>query len=389
MKKIMMILAAATLCFASCQKDPVIPVTPIQDDDDDDIDDDEDYLETTVTCTIELMAELQTNDYGVGTMTMPGDKILEFFDMTAEEFYHAMGTYSGDAGSTTQENNTINFGVCTGNDHDQMNFCPSSSNNFGCWMDANSAVCTWGDDAVFYHESLCEWGLDDPGEENLAAMWDFAVGFYPSHNSYAAGDQVKATYFFQKDAEDADEKDLYCYVEMIFDIVAPKDIDLNIIDSQILTYTKEYDGDYSAYSIEEDIDLDAVASCIGCSVEDAVVYAINSDDSVYANPGTNFWFSIDGDVMGWGEGCGIDINYDNGYWSFCNYPDETLAGQMCYGAIAFTNPDTMDAYAIYVAVEIPGIDYTTIDVLVSYEAGESEYVLTENNIAAICAALGV
>jgi len=53
------------------------------------------------------------------------------------------------------------------------------------------------------------------------------------------------------------------------------------------------------------------------------------------------------------------------------------------------NPATLNAYVVKVIVNIEGIDFLSMDVLVSYETGESTYTLTENNLAALAEALGV
>ena len=65
---------------------------------------DEDYKELTLSCSIDLIEGVETNDYGTGEITMPGDEILDFFDMTEVEFYKAMGSFTGTAPSTTQVN---------------------------------------------------------------------------------------------------------------------------------------------------------------------------------------------------------------------------------------------------------------------------------------------
>lgn len=348
---------------------------------------DEDYKEITLSCSVDLMAGIETVGYGAGEITMPGDKILEFFDMTAAEFYKAMGTYTGEAGSTTQVDNTIQFGVCTGNDIEKMNFCPSSSANFGCWMTAESAVCKWGDDAVFYHESVIEWGLEEPDQETLDYMWTFGIGFYPGHNDYKAGDKVKATYFFLKEADEDGEPDLYCYVEMVFNIVEAKEVTLNVVETKEFTYNVDFDADYKRYAIE--LPVEDIQTKIGVSAQSAKAYAVNPDGSYSATMAKNFWFMKDGKAGAWGSGAAICLNNDNDEgWAYCLYPDETLAGTTVNGAIAFANEDG-DAYIIKVAVAITGIDYTAVSVMASYEDGEIEYTLNANNLAAISAALGV
>lgn len=348
---------------------------------------DEDYKELTLSCSIDLIEGVETNDYGTGEITMPGDEILDFFDMTEVEFYKAMGSFTGTAPSTTQVDNTISFGVCTGNDHDKMNFCPSSTNNFGCWMNAESAVTTWGDGGVFYHESNIEWGLEDPSDEELDNMWKFTIGFKPGQNQYKAGDKVKATYFFLKEAEDADEVDLYCYVEITFNIVAAQEINLNVVATTELSYDIDFDSEYIHYAI--DLPVEEIKAKIGVDAQSAKAYAVNPDGSYSAVMGNNFWFMKDGKQGAWGEGAAVCLNNnEQDHWIFCLFPDETIAGTTVNGAIAFAN-DNGDAYIVKVAINVTGIDYTVINELVPFETGDIDYVLTANNIAAISQALGV
>lgn len=348
---------------------------------------DEDYKELTLSCSIDLIEGVETNAYGTGEITMPGDEILEFFDMTELEFYKAMGSFTGTAPSTSQVDNTISFGVCTGNDHDKMNFCPSSSNNFGCWMNAESAVTTWGDGGVFYHESVIEWGLEEPSNDELDNMWKFAIGFKPGQNQYKAGDKVKATYFFLKEAEDDGEVDLYCYVEITFNIVAAQEVNLNVVATSELSYNIDFDADYIHYAI--DLPVDEIKAKIGVEAQSAKAYAVNPDGSYSAVMGNNFWFMKDGKQGAWGEGAAVCLNNnEQEYWIFCLFPDETIAGTTVNGAIAFAN-DNGEAYIVKVAVSVTGIDYTVINVLASLEEGESEYVLSDFNLAAISEALGV
>lgn len=350
MKKYLMILAAASLCLAGCNKEKADGPTPGPESD-------ADYIETTLSCSVNLMEGIETNDYGIGTIVMPGDEILKFFDMTAEEFYHAMGTYEGTAPNTSQKDNTISFGVCTNNNIDLMNFCPSSSNNFGCWMDANSAVTVWGDDAVFYHENLCEWGLETPGEDVLAKMWSFDFGFYPGHNEYKAGDKVKATYFFQKDAEDDDEKDLYCYVEMIFNITQAEEKAITVVGSKNVECTVPFDTEYTHYAI--DLPVNDIQSAVGIDAQASSAYAAYPDGTFSAKAGQNYWYAVDGSASSWGADgvalCivyGEDVNPD--FWAFCLYPNDENAGKAVKGSIAFVNAANQ-AYVVNLTVNIEEI----------------------------------
>jgi hypothetical protein len=338
-------IAFAAFAIVACDKEEN-KVTPD--------DSGEDYKEIKLSCTVDLMEGIETANYATSEITMPGDKILEFFDMTAAEFYKAMGTFTGDAPATSQVDNTIQFGVCTGNDIEKMNFCPSSTNSFGCWMTAESAVCTWGDDAVFYHESVIDWGLEEPDQETLDYMWTFGIGFFPGHNEYKAGDKVKATYFFYKEAADDDEVDLYCYVEVIFNIVAPQEVSLTVVETKEIPYTVDFDSIYTHFDI--DLPLDDIKAKIG--LEDASAakaYGVNADGSYSATTGTNFWFMTDGNIGGWGEGATICMNTETGVWRFCMMPDPAIAGTTATGAIAFYNDDDQ-AYIVRLNVTINALE---------------------------------
>ena len=357
MKKIFMpfALAATVFCFAACsEKDPVIPPTPGGDDDGDDPKEEVDGThEKTAKVNVDFIVG---SDYA--NAQMPGSEILEFFDMTEAEFYAAMGTYSGSAadGTTAQENNTISFGLAVGNDHENLTMTPSTCNNFGHWVGTDAQLTYWNGREekgwVVAAESQATWGAESPDEETLSAMFNFGIYDGASHE---AGTSEVFTEFFYYTDPDTDAEYLF-YVEWHINFVEAGEVELTIAGEQTITRDVEYNGDYAGFSIDEDIDAEALESAIGIAAADATVYAINSDGSVYAIPGTNFWYSIAGDVMSWGEGCGIDINKDAGYWGFCMYPDASLAGQTCVGAIAFANPDNMKAYKVTVKANIAGIE---------------------------------
>lgn len=342
-------MALVAVALVACDKEDK-PQTPD--------DGGEDFKEITLSCSVDLMEGIETSNYGTGEMTMPGDKILEFFGMTAKEFYKAMGSITGTAPSTSQVDNTISFGVCTGNDHDKMNFCPMTTTSLGCWMTAESAVTTWGEDAVFYHESYIEWGLEEPSDDMLADMWTFGVGFYPGHNEYKAGDKIKATYFFYKEAEDDDEVDLYCYVEMVINIVAAEEVNLTVKKTANLRSQVPFDAEYIHYSIN-DLPVEDIQAEIGVAALTAKAYGVNPDGTYTQVAGNNFWFMKDGTVGNWGEGAALDMNNneqgDSVHWAFCMFPDSSLAGTTINGAIGFANEDG-DVYVVKLAVAVAPIE---------------------------------
>ena len=390
MKRIFWLLAAAAVAITACNKPQYI--IPIDDDDKQETPDNPDtgYKEKTWVIDVNE-ADSFSSDYPIEDVTLPGEEICDFFGLTQEEFYKGMGNFpEGDpnAMTTTQSNNTIMFGVADKNNTDDLKWVPRTSDNFGHWFAADGKLTIWGSEtdlAVFYTQSVCDWGVESPDAETLANQWVYTVGHRPGRSEPGKTYTATEVFFYT----DEDDVEYYAYVQINLHMREVKEVKLNVVNTQEITHTHEYIPSWGATSIQEEIDFDAVAAAIGISADEATVYAINSDGSVYPGAGTNFWFSVAGDVMSYGAGCGIDINKDAGYWTYCNYPDETLAGQTLKGSIAFVNPANNNAYVVNVTVNLATIDYLSIDVLVSYEDGESTYKLTENNLAALAAALGV
>mgnify|MGYP002626065053 CR=1 FL=1 len=378
MKKYLLLFAsAAMLCFSACKEKEPISDDPTPQDG---------YQEKTFVVNV-VLKDGVSNTYEGVVASMPGSEILDFLGLTESEFYAGMGTITGSAYPeplTSQEGNTIMFGVATANNTDNLNWIPQSSNNIGHWFTQDGSICAWGDDAVFFTESLCEWGLDSPDAETYSDMWYFTVGCFPGRTK--VGDTLKATEVFF--ITDDDDVEYYAYVQWNITIEEAEQVQLNVVGSETLNYETPFDDTYAHTPVG--FDAGAVQSAIGISFEDADVYGVNSDGSFSLAPAKNFWFSVAGDVSSWGDGAGICINDDAGTndWAWCMFPDEGLAGQTLKGAIAFVNPNTLNAYVVNVVVTVADVDYLAISLLVSYEEGEEEYELSEDNIAAIAAALG-
>ena len=378
-------LAVAAMAITACQKPQYI--IPLDDDEEEENPGGEEgYKEKTFVVNL-TMKDGVNNTYDGVVGTMPGNEILDFLNLTKEEFYKGMGTCTTGSMSSSQSNNTILFGVANANSSDDLKWIPSTTNSFGHWLGKDGKIVTWGDDAYFFTESRCEWGKDAPTAEDFEAMWTFTVGAFPGRT--AAGESYKATEVFFRTNED--DVELYAYVEWNVTIEAAEEVKLNVVGTQEVSFDSPFYGDYTHTPLVPVIDQAALESAIGVSLADADVYGVNPDGSFSLAPGKNFWFMTDGTIGAWGSGAGICINDDGGTndWAWCMFPDESLAGQSLQGAIAFVNPTTLSAYVVKVTVNVEGIDFLNIDVLVSYEAGESTYVLTENNLAALAAALGV
>ena len=385
MKRILWMLAVAAMAVTACQKPQYI--IPIDDDEEEENPgEQEGFKEKTFVVNL-TMKEGVNNDYSGVVGTMPGNEILDFLGLTKEEFYKGMGTCSTGSMSSSQSDNTILFGVANANSADDLKWVPSTSNNFGHWFGKDGALVTWGDDAYFFTESLCEWGSSAPEAETYDAMWTYTVGCFP--NRTVAGESYKATEVFFLTNED--DVELYAYVQWNITIEEAEEVKLNVVATQEISFESAFENNYAAHMLVPEIDTDALKAAIGVAYDEADVYGVNPDGSFSLAPGKNFWFMTDGTIGGWGSGAGICINDDGGTndWAWCMFPDESLGGQSLQGAIAFVNPATLNAYVVKVTVNVEGIDFLNIDVLVSYEAGESEYVLNENNLAALAAALGV
>ena len=387
MKRIFWLLAAAAITITACNKPQYI--IPIDDDEEEEQQGGEEgFKEKTFVVNITLK-EGVNNNYDGTVGTMPGKDILDFLELTQEEFYKGMGTCTTGSMSSSQSDNTVLFGVANKNSSDDLKWIPSTSNNFGHWFGKDGAVITWGDEAYFFTESLCEWGASAPDADTYADMWNFTVGCFPGRT--AAGETYKATEVFFVTSDD--DVELYAYVQWNITIEAAEEVKLNVVGTQEVTFDTPFNnyGDYPHTPLVPEIDQAALQSAIGVSLAEADVYGVNPDGSFSLAPGKNFWFMTDGTIGSWGAGAGICINDDAGTneWAWCMFPDESLGGQSLKGAVAFVNPTTLNAYVVKVTVNVEGIDFLNIDVLVSYEEGESTYTLTENALAALAAALGV
>ncbi len=387
MKRIFWLLAAAAITITACNKPQYI--IPIDDDEEEETPGEEEgFKEKTFVVNISLK-EGVNNTYDGTVGTMPGKDILDFLELTQEEFYKGMGTCTTGSMSSSQSDNTVLFGVANKNSADDLKWIPSTSNNFGHWFGKDGTVITWGDEAYFFTESQCEWGASAPDADTYADMWNYTVGCFPGRT--AAGETYKATEVFFVTSDD--DVELYAYVEWNVTIEAAEEVKLNVVGTQEVSFDTPFNnyGDYPHTPLVPEIDQAALQSAIGISLAEADVYGVNPDGSFSLAPGKNFWFMTDGSIGGWGTGAGICINDDAGTneWAWCMFPDESLGGQSLKGAIAFVNPTTLNAYVVKVTVNVEGIDFLNIDVLVSYEDGETVYTLNENNLAALAEALGV
>ena len=368
MKKVFLFIAAAALTLAACEKKPVIPIDP-----DDPTDKptpevpDVGFKEKTFKVDVVLTKDVTTN-YGGVVAEIPGDDILDFLGLTANEFYAGFGTITGtgtggDADlQRSQENNTIMFGVADANNTDDLKWNPATAGNCGQYFKKNGSVTYWSDtEAWFFILNNTSWGEEAPEAETLAEMWTWTVGIREG-NYDGSLDPLKATQvFFYTDDDDVER---YAYVEWNIKIVEGEKIDIVTAGTQEINLTLDYDGKYLHTPIEDQFNTSAIKSAIGIEYTDASVYAVNADGTFGTVPGRNFWFTKEGNIGGWGEGAGIDIQnneYPEGapVWCVCNFPDPSLIGTTVYGAIAFVNPDNGKAYVVKVTVTFNSIEEVT------------------------------
>jgi len=357
-------LALLVVVVASCKKPEPEPIVIPEDDDK----------------AYDVLYEVDVDyyyDYGYEGMTFnyadfvkDGKHIWEQFGLNSEaDFIAALGT-ADVANGGAQVSQSINFCAIDGSTG-YLNESVSTTNGWGHWFSAQGDVAQWADSPCFFTEGYFV------SNESLV----FTLGNYPGN--IKAGEKYTIIEAFADDETT---------VAVQFNITVTDklpEVKVDVVGTQEIALSAEYDDAWAATSIEELIDFDAIKGAIGIDAADATVYGVNADGTFFGIPKTNFWFSVAGDVMNYGDGCGIDINHDGGFWAICNYPDDSLGGQTCKGAIAFVNPQNSKAYVVKVAATLSTIDFLAFDVLVSYEDGATVYTLNEKNLAALAAALGV
>lgn len=361
------LLALLVVVVASCKKPEPEPIVIPEDDDK--------AYDVLYEVDVDYYYAL---GYGGATLDMAtltdkdGKHIWEHFGLNSkEDLIKALGdTDVSDGGAQT--NQTINYGAIDGSTG-YLNETVSTTNGWGHWFNEVGDVTKWAEAYVYAGDGA----FVENGDLVLT------LGVHPDNMTADKCGKYTIMEAFYDD-------EITVAVQITFNVTAeaPK-VNISLVGTQEVSLNAAYDGAWAATSIDELIDFKAISDAIGIDAADATVYAMNADGSFYGVAATNFWYSVAGDVMSYGSGCGIDINKDAGYWAICNYPDEALAGQTCKGAIVFVNPANNNGFAVKVAVTLSTIDFLAFNVLVSYEEGEALYTLNEKNLAALAAALGV
>ncbi|MDE5906610.1 MAG: DUF4859 domain-containing protein, partial [Alistipes sp.] len=191
MKKLLLSLAAFALCAApSCSSDDNTPGggpnnnNPVTEG------------ELRIPVTVEVEQGVGTVGYASTVAEIDGQAILDFFGLTPEEFYTAMGELNGEDavnGNSSQSENTLEFGTYY---EGVYTFKPQSAGNLGHWFKKNGDFSFWTDtDHYFFIESWSYWGAEGKEEPDFSYddMWFFGVGFEPGVYDMNEGDEVKAT----------------------------------------------------------------------------------------------------------------------------------------------------------------------------------------------------
>lgn len=358
MKKILLMLAAATLAFAACdEKDPVGP-TPGGDETCDvcgknpcECEQPSNDLELFITTDVKLQHEITTT-YGGATLSIDANKVASFFGMTKEELYLAMGSLEEGA----QVNNTLLFGLCYQEDGEWIyDFTPSTTNNFGHYMTREGLLTTWASeaaDAFMYTESTCWWGYESLeaaiADGMTGDVLDFSFGIRPDYYDGQVGNKYSATEFI---FDAATQKTCYLTWNLeIVDYIDPEtgkypttatagtfDIDVPLTFS--LAGQTWYDGVFF------ETEFETVKEKFGKTTyelskaitagEIALTYTL--PDGTTGN-GTNVWLNANNGLTSWGaEDAAVCIEWFAGstpdalYGHTCAMPTDDGEGGYFYG----------------------------------------------------------
>ena len=320
MKKVFMLLTCVALVAGvSCKKnnDPKPsdnsddPTTESADPDksSDPSTGDETLKELTITMNVNYVIG---SDYAVAQL--PGDQILEFFDMTDLEFYKAMGTYEGSSadGTTSQVGNTIQFGLAEKNNHDDLKFTPSTCNNFGHWVGTDGQLTWWygrdehGWEVCAENLNYDGWGLETPTDENLEDMFWF--GIYNGQER-AEGDKFKFTDVYYYPGEE-DEPELLCYVEWNVTFVAaekvapadPSKVHDATVDVELDVTSEGASQDISATVLDAfQLTADEFQAALVAEQISSVMYVGEEEVEQTANGIAGNWFDVNGNAIGFGD----------------------------------------------------------------------------------------
>ena len=380
MKKILMMLAAATIAFAACEEkidDPTpgdvcevcgkepCECTPANE------------LELFITTDVKLQHEITTT-YGGATLSLDAEKVADFFGLSKEEFYLAMGSLEEGA----QVNNTLLFGICYQEDGEWVyDFTPSSTNNYGHWMTRDGRNTAWANEDVFmYTESTCWWGYESLEAAIADGMegdvLDFAFGCRPDFYDGKVGDKYTATEFI---FDSATQKTCYLTWNLeIVDYIDPEagqyptaatagtfDIEIPLTFS-LAAQTYDYEGTFfetEFETVKEKFGKTTYELSKAISAGDiALTYTLPDGTT---GEGTNVWLNADNGLTGWGaEDAAVCIEW------FAGATPEELYGHTC-AMPSYYDPAPEDGPAYYYGDAVKAAIGKPISVVFTITGGDT------------------
>lgn len=316
----------------------------------------------TLTYNVDVMAG--SNEYVI--KDIKADVLAKFKaqGISEDELFKALGSYTSGTATvdgregvevTNQVNQTVDWvpiQKSTGYAGAAQYTC-AGFDWFGWWFNEAGDASNWWNSVFAINLEFRE--ADDPEADeptyHSADQWNLrvwckgadvpAVGTKLSYEmAFVCGDNIMT---------DTEYYELHIVVNVnIVDMLPAPTV--NVKGTKDINVTSEFIPNWGATSIEDQIDYAAIQSAIGISANEAVNYGVNADGSLWPVPASNNWYDVNGNVSAYGESCGIDINKDSGEWTFCFYPNEELTGKTLKGAVAFVNPNTLDAYIVKLTV---------------------------------------
>lgn len=285
-----------------------------------------DYI-ITINVTVPI-----SNGYEGVVVTVDSAKLLELFNYkTVAELAAALGKLEGGV----QAGHEITFYAYNYSTKYEYT-SPSTTLSFGHWFDANGDVCNWGDQAYLFCEKVDETSLD------------FRIGLFP--NRPTVGNVYKIVEAMKYDQTK---------VAILFTVtIGPKE-GLPVTTLQG-TQTIVLEAEKAAGWVDNVLEFDTVAitNAIGCKPEEAKIYGINLDGSLYdggytANNG--FWFNRSGEICSWGSAAiAMYMEYRTGAQRIGvgQMPDSCVVGETYSPKLAFVNLNTLKQYNVVVNMTI-------------------------------------
>ena len=262
-----------------------------------------------------------------------------------------------------------------------------TANNGGSWMDEEGYVTSWGDGSVWFFEpvtsgdySSINFGLYDEAEEGT----EYTCSIYFVYDTYYYELLVTITVV---EAEESEEESTTLS-------------DYTSVGSSELTVEIE-DGTAAYTAVSAEIDVETIASALGCSTSDLEMVPLEEEGTLYSGNGTanngGCWMDEDGYAVSWGDG---SVWYfepaTSGDYSTINFGlmDEAEEGTEYTCSIYFVYDSSY--YEVVVTITVVEATYTLLSDLTLAGSGEltveieegSDYATCEIDVDVIAAALG-